>query len=122
MPKSKGKESAPGRRKINVTFRFKQFELPPVHSALILGKRAPVGANGTARAFQEMAPGLYRLVKVDHSIIEGILLRESDLRKVSEQELVARLVRQAERIMGENDVLHVVITLEVLVEEEAIEG
>jgi hypothetical protein len=122
MAKSKEREGYPGRRRVHFTFRFAQFELPPVHSALIIGKRAPVGAIGTARAFQEMAPGMFRLVAVDHPIIEGVLLRECDLRKVAEADLVARLVRQAEKMMGETDILHVILTLEVTVEEEGTES
>jgi hypothetical protein len=122
MAKPREKETSSGRRRINLTFRFTQFELPPVHSALIIGKRAAVGANGTGRAFQEMAPGMFRLNKVERPIIEGVLLRECDLRKLSEIELVGRLVRQAEKMMSETDVLHVFITLEITVEEEHIEG
>jgi hypothetical protein len=121
MEKSNENEKTVPKRKVNVTYRFTQFELPPVHSALIIGKRAPVGAHGTARAFQEMAPGMFRLVKVDHPVIEGILLRECDLRKLEEKEIVARLIRHAERFMGERDVLHALITIEVVVEDQGIE-
>ena len=68
-----------------------------------------------------MAPGEFRLIRLDHPVIEGILLRQCHLRKLAEKELVGRLVRQAEKMMSETDLLHVTIALEVTVEEEGIE-
>lgn len=109
------------RRKATISMSFHQFQLPPIRDALVIGRRAPVGANGVARAFHEMVPGTFRLIQVEHPTIEAILVRESALRKLPEKELVPRILSHAERIMDEEDALHVSVDIEVLVEEEGIE-
>jgi hypothetical protein len=122
-----GSESAdsretPPRRKINLELRFTQYHLPPLDSALIIGKRAPVGANGISRAFQELSPATFQMISVDHPVVEAVLVRASDLRKLPQQALIGRLLRLADQIMDEADTLHVSLKFEVIVEEEDIEG
>jgi hypothetical protein len=114
-------ETSP-RRRINLELRFTQYHLPPLDSALIIGKRAPVGANGISRAFQELSPATFQLIPVEHPVAEAVLLRTSDLRKMSQQALISRLLRLADQIMDEADTLHVALKFEVIVDEEDIEG
>ena len=116
-----GNNKSGATRRISLTFRFQHFALPPVRDALIIGRRAPIGSHSIARAFQEMSPGMFRLVRVEHPIIEAILVRESDLRKVPEGVLVERLIQYAQEIMDETDTLKVEVQVEVSVHEEDIE-
>ena len=95
---------------------FKQCMLPPVKDALIIGKKAPVGSQGVVRAMQAMSPGMFRHIKVEHDIIESVLVRESDLRKISEQDLLRILIAESEQIMDETDAINVDLDLEVTVE------
>ena len=119
---SAGRGETSPRRRINLELRFTQYHLPPLDSALIIGKRAPVGANGISRAFQELSPGTFQLIPVDHPMAEAVLVRASDLRKLPQRELIGRLLRLADQIMDESDTLHVALRFEVIVEEEDIEG
>jgi hypothetical protein len=43
MPESDERGDTAPRRKINLQLRFTPYHLPPFDSALIIGKRAPVG-------------------------------------------------------------------------------
>jgi hypothetical protein len=122
MPESADREETAPRRRINLQLRFTQYHLPPLDSALIIGKRAPVGANGISRAFQELSPATFRLIPVDHPVAEAVLVRASDLRKLPQQALISRLLRLADQIMDEADTLHVSLGFEVVVDEEDIEG
>ena len=122
MPESADSEAISPRRKINLQLRFTQYFLPPLDSALIIGKRAPVGANGISRAFQELSPATFQLIPVEHPVAEAVLVRVSDLRKLPQQELISRLLQLADEIMDEADTLHVALRFEVIVEEEDIEG
>lgn len=107
-------------RKINLEFRLTRYHLPPVGNALIIGKRAPIGANSISRAFEELSPGVFRLIPVEHHMAEAVLIRTSDLRKLPEAELVRRLLVQADQIMDETDTLHVSLHFEFIVGEEDI--
>ncbi len=109
------------KRKAIIDFAFQRFSLPPIQDALVIGRRAPVGANGVERAFRELTPGIYKLVHVDHPIIEAVLVRESDLRKIPQQDLVGRIVEHAGSIMDASDALHVKMDITVLIQGEAIE-
>jgi hypothetical protein len=122
MPESARRGETSPRRRINMELRFTQYHLPPLDSALIIGKRAPVGANGISRAFQELSPATFRLIPVDHPVAEAVLVRASDLRKLPQQALISRLLQLADQIMDEADTLHVGLKFEVIVEEEDIEG
>ncbi|MBI2193473.1 MAG: hypothetical protein HYU36_15970 [Planctomycetes bacterium] len=117
MPRPNRLEDKKSARQANLTMRFTQFRLPPVQDALVIGRRAPVGANAIGRAFQEMVPGIYRLIKMDHSVVEAVMIRESDLQKIPETELVPRILRQVDKLMGDTDTLHVAIGIEIVTEE-----
>ncbi len=120
MSKQVERADAVASRKINVEFRLTPYHLPPLGSALIIGKRAPVGANSISRAFEELTPGVFRLVPVEHHVAEAVLVRVSDLRKLPEAELIRRLLVQADQIMDETDTLHVSLHFEFIVGEEDI--
>jgi hypothetical protein len=121
MPESADSGEATPRRKINLQLRFTPYHLPPLDSALIIGKRAPVGANGISRAFQELSPAAFQLIPVEHSVAEAVLVRVSDLRKLPQQALIGRLLQLADQMMDETDTLHVSLRFEVVVDEEDIE-
>jgi hypothetical protein len=119
-PTQEGSQPLPPRR-INMQLRITRDEVPPLKDAPIIGKRAPIGANSISRAFVGFPPGAFTLIWLDHPVIEAILIRMSDLRKLPQQELVGRLLHQAEQIMDESDTLHIALDFEILVNEENIE-
>ena len=107
-------------RKINLELRLTQYHLPPLDDALIIGRRAAVGANSVSRAFEELSPGTFRLIPVEHPVAEAVLVRAADLRKLPETELIRRLLLQADQIMDETDTLHVSLHFEIIIGEEDI--
>jgi hypothetical protein len=121
MSESADRGDATPQHKINLQLRFTQYYLPPLDSALIIGKRAAVGANGISRAFQELSPATFQLIPVEHPVAEAVLVRAADLRKLPQQTLISRLLRLADQMMDETDTLHVALRFEVIVEEEDIE-
>lgn len=104
--------------KASIRMEFSRFSIPPIVSALVLGRRANIGLNAMTKAIDEMSPGMFKAIRVDHEIIEGLIVRESDLRKVPEKELVPLILKHAEKIMDERDSLHVIIDITVTVVEE----
>jgi hypothetical protein len=121
MPESVERSYAAPQRRVNIQLRFTRYELPPLKDALIIGKRAPVGAQSINRAFQELSPGVFLLIPVEHAIVEAVLVRTSDLRKLPQQELLSRLLRQADQVMDESDTLHVALDFEMIIGEDGIE-
>ena len=121
MPEVEERSYAAPQRRINLQLRFTRYEVPPLKDALLIGKRAPVGANSISRAFEELTPGVFTLIHLEHPVIEGVLIRTSNLSKLPQAELVRRLLHQADQIMDESDTLHVALDFELIIEEENIE-
>ena len=122
MPDVEERSYSVPQRRINMQLRFTRYEVPPLKDALLIGKRAPIGANSISRAFEELSPGVFTLIHLEHPVIEGVLIRTSNLRKLPQAELVRRLLRQADQIMDESDTLHVTLDFEIIIDEENIEG
>jgi hypothetical protein len=121
MPESAEKGYTTPQHRVNIQLRFTRYELPPLKDALIIGKRAPVGAQSINRAFEELSPGVFSLIPVEHPVVEAVVVRTSVLRKLPQHELLSRLLRQADQMMDERDTLHVALDFEVIVDEDSIE-
>ena len=104
------------KKKYTVNMICRSAMLPPVRDVLVIGKKTPVGAKGVVEAMQAMTPGMFRHITVDHPVIDSLLVRESDLRKIPERHLVAEILECAEGIMDESDALSIDLDVQVFFE------
>ena len=95
-----------------------RFELPPVQSALVVGRRSPFGSKSLEKALAEIMPATFRRIEVEHPVIEAVIVRESHLRRISEEKLVGMLVRHAEDMMDETEALRVTADLVISSSED----
>ncbi|MEC7521226.1 MAG: hypothetical protein VYE22_15215 [Myxococcota bacterium] len=95
-----------------------RFELPPVQSALVVGRKAPIGSRAMEKALAEMMPEAFTRIEVDHETIEAVIVRRAHLRRLPEERLVALLVRQTESVIDETEMLRVTMELEISLTEE----
>jgi hypothetical protein len=99
------------KRQVTVSLRMTRFELPPIESALVVGRKSPIGSNALEKALGEIMPGSFRRVAVEHPIIEAVIIRAVHTRRISEEGLVRLLVRHAEDMMEETEALRVTADL-----------
>jgi len=85
---------------------------------LVVGKRAPVGAIALSRALEDMTPGIYETVAVKHPVIEALIVRKADLKKLPEDEFISLLLRHSGDLMDETESLHVTLDIEIEIEEK----
>ncbi|MEQ9318295.1 MAG: hypothetical protein RIF41_04015 [Polyangiaceae bacterium] len=104
--------------RIELSLRMQRFHLPPVESALVIGRRAGIGPKAMSKALTEMVPGAFTLIEVDHPVAEAVIVRNTHLRTVPADRLVAILLARAEPIMDESDMLHVRLDVVVKAIEE----
>lgn len=104
--------------RIELSLRMQRFHLPPVESALVIGKRAGIGPKAMSKALAEMVPGAFTLIEVDHPVAEAVIVRNVHLRTVPADRLVAILLARCEPIMDESDMLHVRLDVVVKAFEE----
>jgi len=98
--------SEPVVRRITLDYRLTRFDLPPVSSALIVGRRASIGSKAIEKALQEMMPGMFVRLDLEHPIVESILIRASHLRAVPQEHLLRSILRQVEAVMDATDTVH----------------
>jgi len=108
---------APGTTRVDLRIRLSRFNLPPVQSALVVGKRAPIGSRAITKALDEMMPGAFHRFEVEHATIEAVVLREAHLRRLPAERLLPLLLRHAESFMSDADILHFDMAIEVLLRE-----
>ena len=94
-----------------------QFELPPIRDAVLVGRRAPVGAKALFQALEDMTPGLYELIQTDHPVIEAIIIRRSETRKIPKEKLIPLLLKRIAPFMDETDALRVEIDITLVLSE-----
>ena len=101
------------RNRIQLTMEISRFRLPPVESALVVGKRAGIGPKAMEKALAEMVPGAFVLVAVEHPIVEAVIVRVSHLRRVPQEKLIPLILRNCESLMDETDMLHFELDIRV---------
>ena len=106
------------RRRISLTVELEHFRIPPVHSALVLGRNAPIGPNAMQKALHEMMPEGFERIDVEHQTIQSLFVRQSHLRIVPREKLVEILMSHAEGILDVGEMLHVTIDLSIKASEE----
>lgn len=106
------------RRRISLTVELEHFRIPPVHSALVLGRKAPIGPNAMEKALHEMMPENFERIDVEHASIQSLFVRQSHLRIVPREKLVEILLSHAEGILDAGEMLHVSIDLSLKASEE----
>ena len=104
-------------KKIDLDIRLSRFHLPPVESALAIGRRAPIGANAMSKAMEEMMPGAFRKIVVEHATVEALLVREAHLNRVPEERLVPLLLSHVEAFMADTEMLHIDVQIQVRISE-----
>lgn len=106
------------RSQVRLTMDITRFRLPPVESALVIGRRAGIGPKAMAKALEEMLPGEFELIEMEHDVIEAVLLRAAHLRRVPRERLLPLLVRNCENLMDSSEMLHFDIDVRLRTVEE----
>lgn len=103
--------------RVDLKVRLKRFHLPPVQSALAIGKRAGIGSKAMKKALDEMMPGAFQRFELEHPVIEALIIRDAHLRRIPSERLIPVLTRYAEAYMSDVDTLHFDLDIEVLITE-----
>ncbi len=72
-------------KKAEVIIRLSEFEIPPMQDVLIVGKRAPIGPEAARKMVDILSPEQYEIVKIEHPIVEAVVIRKSLLSMISRE-------------------------------------
>lgn len=103
-------------RKAEIHMRLTEFEMPPMQDVLIVGKKAPIGPEAARRMADILSPDQYEIVKVEHALVEAVVIRKSLLSMIQREKLVALILEEGEKIANEKMIIkaQLQITLQVI--------
>ncbi|HVJ50061.1 hypothetical protein [Desulfitobacterium sp.] len=92
-----------------------EFEMPPMQDVLIVGRNAPIGPEAAKRMVDVLSPDQYKIIKVDHPVIEAIVVRNALTNMIPEERLIEFILEEGGRIVGASTIIkaHVDITVHV---------
>ncbi|MEK7347749.1 MAG: hypothetical protein AABZ94_02650 [Candidatus Eisenbacteria bacterium] len=104
--------------KTTIRARVKEFGVPPIHDGLVVGKRAPIGCAALRQCLKLLAPSAFEHIEIEDDVISDILVRHQILKRIPQETLIAFVVERIKPLMGDEEILHLDLEAEVILEEE----
>lgn len=98
----------------NLRVRVKEFAIPPVRDALVVGRDAPIGSVALRSALRLLAPSPFDTVALEDDVVGDLLVRSAVLRRVPAERLVAFVLARVKPLMTATEILHLDIDAEVV--------
>lgn len=98
-------------RRAQVTLRLSEFEISPFQDLLLIGKRAPVGAEAISRMVGALSPDVYEIVPLEHGVFEAIVLKRSLVKQMPQEQLIALALEEGERMASQESVIKATVSV-----------
>jgi hypothetical protein len=108
------------RHQHSIKVRIKDFAIPPIHDALVLGKNSPIGCAAIRKAIDLLVHSPFEHIELDDEVISDILVRNKILRRIPRNKLVAFVLKRIKPLMGAEEILHLDLDAEVTLEDEIL--
>jgi hypothetical protein len=100
-----------GTRKVEISMRFSEFEMPPMQDVLIVGNKAPIGPEAARRMVDLLSPEQYEIIKMQHQYIEAIVVRKSLLSMLPKEKLVPIILEEGESVANASMIIKAQINI-----------
>jgi hypothetical protein len=102
-------------KKAEIQMHLTEFEMPPMQDVVIVGRNAPIGPEALKRMVDVLSPDQYKIIKVDHPVIEAIVVRNALMNMIPEKKLSAFILEEGGKIVDANTIIkaHIDITVHV---------
>ncbi len=103
---------------LSVRVRIREFSIPPITDALVIGKKAPIGSQAMSRALSLLHVAPFALVPLeDDDVIEDVLVRTSVLNKIPQPKLLELVRKRIKPFMSADEVINLDVSPELTIEE-----
>jgi hypothetical protein len=107
---------------VNVRLQFQEFRIPPVHDALVLGKKSPIGSEAVRRSLTLLHVAPFQHIELsgahEDDVVGDILVRNSVLNKIPPDNLIRLVVDRVKPFMTAEEILHLRLDAEVSLEHQ----
>ncbi|MCG8542380.1 MAG: hypothetical protein MJA82_20965 [Clostridia bacterium] len=93
------------KKRAEIQMSLSEFEIPPMQDALIIGKNSPIGPEATRRMVDILSPNQYEIVKVDHPIIEALVIRKLLMDMIPKDKLIHIILNEGEKVANETTII-----------------
>lgn len=83
-----------------------------------MGLRSTIGPQALEKALQEMVPGDFRRIDVEHEVVQALLVNEAHFRRIPEAKIVELILRHTEGMMDATESLHIDMDVAIESQEE----
>lgn len=111
-------KSADNHGSVTVKVHAKEFVIPPVRDALVVGKTSPIGCVALKKALALLHGEPFEDIHPDDEVVGDILIRANILRKVSRDKLERLVLERIKPLMVPGEVIHLDIEVEVFLEHQ----
>ena len=108
----------PANMKHSVKARVREFGVPPIHDALVIGKQSHIGCVAIRKAIELLVASPFEHIEFEDDVISDIIVRSAILRRIPKDKLIAFVLSQIKPLMTENEILHLDLDVEVGIEGE----
>lgn len=91
----------------------REFRIPPVQDALVLGRKAGIGCYAIRKALHLLMAAPFVHIELDDEVISDLIVRETVLRRFPRQQLVTFVLERIKPLMKEEEILHLEIETEI---------
>ncbi|MBI3989574.1 MAG: hypothetical protein HY347_08150 [candidate division NC10 bacterium] len=98
--------------------RVREFVIPPIRDGLILGKHSPIGCVAIRKALELLGSSPFVRFELEDEVISDIVVRQAILRRIPKESLIAFVLNRIKPLIGPEEILHLELEVEVLLEEE----
>ena len=103
--------------KIHVKTCVKEFLLPVVRDAIVLGRNSPIGGEAILQSLSYLHVFNFVSLKVEDDVIDQILIRENLLLKIPMEKLKEYVIHRVKPMMTTNEILQLDMDVEVIFED-----
>jgi hypothetical protein len=104
-------------KRYNISARVREFRIPPIEDALVLGREATIGCVAIREALGLLMAQPFAHIEIQDDIISDIIVRERLLQRIPKEPLIDFVLTHIKPLMSAGEILHLELGAEIHVEE-----
>lgn len=98
-------------RKIEANIQLSQFKIPAIKDVLLIGKKAIISADSIHRWANEIEPGKYEIIPLDHPVFELAVVKKTLMHLIPLKKLISIILKEGKEFTSKFEMINVQINL-----------
>jgi hypothetical protein len=102
---------------IVIKMKAREFSIPPITDALVVGIDAPIGSEALRRSISLLHGAPFDSIQTEDDVIDQIFVRSAIVKKTGRERLLEIVLTRIKPFMSPDEVIHLDISVELNLEE-----